>query len=65
VNNVATRVQWATITTQNGSTINNIIIIPLPPQLDLTGGIWHLGAGGTITFRSLWRLNRVYARSRK
>jgi hypothetical protein len=30
--------QWATITTQNGSTINNIIIIPLPPQLDLTGG---------------------------
>jgi hypothetical protein len=29
--------QWATITTQNGSP-NNIIIIPLPPQLDLTGG---------------------------
>jgi hypothetical protein len=56
--------QWATITAPNGSTINNITIIPLPPQLDLTGGIWHLG-GGTITFRSLWRLNRVYARSRK
>ncbi|MGC2575755.1 MAG: hypothetical protein WA364_29980 [Candidatus Nitrosopolaris sp.] len=45
--------QWATIREPNGSTINNITIIPLPPQLDLTGGIWYLVADGTITFRSL------------
>jgi hypothetical protein len=37
--------QWATITAPNGSMIKNITIIPLSPPLDLTGGIWHLGAG--------------------